>query len=387
MRSVVIILLIFFWSAQADNAWLANSTSALLACCQHRGTGDINATFYEPDCSGHYKAMWVRDFTYMVLYASDFLDPASIRSAIDTIRISQDNVTGFIPDNVATSGQVSWGPWPWQSTHCIDNSIFYPLLVAAFVNWTGDCDSFASLLPSVDRALRAVPLDQGLTWNDPGLPTVTYGFVDSVIPTGHLLFTSLLLYQAATQLLPLTQKCDVAANSSFYTELAVGVKTNLNRLLLDNETGLLFHASNNNRRRCVWGSLLAVELDLVPAGQQQQIVSFIESQLPNVVFAGQFRHLVAPEGWFPNFAGFDLGTYQNGAYWATPNAWALPAIAKFNVPLANKLLQDCVNSFKSYGIMECLNEQGYHGAVDYVASVTNVYYASKRLAQASPAAA
>ena len=116
---------------------------------------------------------------------------------------------------------------------------------------------------------------------------------------------------------------------------------------------------------------------------------------------GQVRHLPFPLLWKRCWTSCPLpGTYQNGAFWATPLNWVLEALnanVRACLPLAptrsalrlapslTRWLQGfhseaaavasaAVSSFMSAGVAECINTDiHYSGVVDYVASATNVF--------------
>jgi hypothetical protein len=73
------------------------------------------------------------------------------------------------------------------------------------------------------------------------------------------------------------------------------------------------------------------------------------------------------------------GTYQNGAYWATPSGWLAWAVARRRPELAGRILADLLNDFQANGIFECVND-GYAKLDTYVASITNPLGAARRLA-------
>jgi VIT1/CCC1 family predicted Fe2+/Mn2+ transporter len=105
-------------------------------------------------------------------------------------------------------------------------------------------------------------------------------------------------------------------------------------------------------------------------------LTFAAGAAPPTIFqAGQVRHLPYPLLWKACWKGCPApGTYQNGAYWATPLNWVLPALQAngFGGEAAG-IASAAVASFQAGGVMECVNAPlGYHGVRDYVASATNL---------------
>jgi len=117
---------------------------------------------------------------------------------------------------------------------------------------------------------------------------------------------------------------------------------------------------------------------------------------------GQVRHLPFPLLWKSCWGSCPSpGTYQNGAFWATPLNWILAALDDHVMRRAlcttthvvlhvmrssssNILLQGfhseaaavaaaAASSFITSGVMECINtDKRYTGVADYVASATNL---------------
>lgn len=66
------------------------------------------------------------------------------------------------------------------------------------------------------------------------------------------------------------------------------------------------------------------------------------------------------------------GTYQNGAFWATPLAWVIPVYTKRDPKLAQDMLLAVIEDFQTKGINECVNGE-YLKVPNFVVSATNVY--------------
>ena len=66
--------------------WMNEATRDILQRC--RITAHDGTTLYTPDGVANYRALWTRDFSYMVENAGDLLDPADIRAAIGNGRFA-----------------------------------------------------------------------------------------------------------------------------------------------------------------------------------------------------------------------------------------------------------------------------------------------------------
>jgi hypothetical protein len=61
--------------------WMKEATLNQLKGCRVKGAG--GTWLHTPDGVGNYKALWTRDFYYMVEYAGDLMDPNEIKASID----------------------------------------------------------------------------------------------------------------------------------------------------------------------------------------------------------------------------------------------------------------------------------------------------------------
>jgi hypothetical protein len=123
----------------------------------------------------------------------------------------------------------------------------------------------------------------------------------------------------------------------------------------------------------IWGSAYAVYVGITSEEQSKKISEYLIRNADQIVMKGQIRHLPGGDAsWNNLFLSITEGTYQNGAYWATPLAWVVPVIAQQNLPLAKKILGDVIKDFQENGINECINTD-YLNIPNYVASATNVY--------------
>jgi hypothetical protein len=112
---------------------------------------------------------------------------------------------------------------------------------------------------------------------------------------------------------------------------------------------------------------------------------------PTLYFrAGQVRHLPYPTTWNRCFGVAqegDLscpgpGTYQNGAYWATPLHYIATAMkATGHASFAESIIADAIHDFKTGGIYEDV-DYGYpansKGVLNYTVRVANFHLSVTR---------
>jgi len=296
---------------------------------------------------------------------------------------------GAAPDRVTAAGSAIFAPGPpgaWPISLAWDNGPFAALLLDAAVGAQADARSrdalFCAWEPTIRRALDFVPLVRGLAWNDPASPNVSFGFQDSVVLPGRQLTVSLLLADAAARMASraLAAGCGSIAH---YQELAAAVAAAIDDLF-DAPSGLFLASDTLETVPDVFGSAYVAALGLSTPARRVGIGGWLAAQWrasnnatapPTVWQEGQVRHLPQPLLWARCWAGCPSpGTYQNGAYWATPLDWVLPAMvaAGFEAD-ASEAAGAAIASFRERGVMEAIDRPlGYAGVRDYVASATNL---------------
>ena len=357
---------------EEERSWMKEETLKQLKGCLVEGAGGV--WIHTPDGIGHYKALWTRDYYYMVEYAGDLMDPAGIKESIQYLLDGQ-REDGCIPDRVNAEGLAIYSPGPPHrpmADHAKDNGPFMALLVTSYIRQTGDEEFFCKVESAVRKGLDQVHLgENGLVYNDPENPQCVYGFTDIVKKTGNLLFSSLLYYEACLEMAELSDKLG-CGDPETYRDRAKAIGENIS-MLWDEKVGMFRAADLDCNQVDIWGSAFAVDVGIVTPEQEKRITTFLVENMDQVLKRGQVRHLPASDPvWQQLFHSCEPGTYQNGAYWATPLAWVIPAYAKQNPELAGKILKTVIADFRANGINECINDD-YAKVPNFIVSATNVY--------------
>ena len=150
------------------------------------------------------------------------------------------------------------------------------------------------------------------------------------------------------------------------------VQQSINKLW-DESTGMFWAADIDCKQIDIWGSAYAIEVGITTQAQTDSITNYLVEHYDEIVRNGQVRHLAGSDThWQQLFHPCPEGTYQNGAYWATPLSWIIPIYARHDMGFAKKMLQTVIHDFQENGINECINE-GYVKVPNFVVSATNVY--------------
>jgi hypothetical protein len=359
--------------SEEDTKWMRNATLQQLNGSRVEGAGGV--WIHTPDGVGNYKALWTRDYYYyMVEYAGDLLDPEEIKASIYYL-INGQREDGCIPDRVNIAGKPVYspgGPNKPMADHAVDNAPFLAMLVCSYVNQTGDEKLFKELEPKLLKGIEHIYVkENGLVYNNPKNPECVYGFTDIVKKTGHLLFSSLLYYKANLEMYELCQKYD-QGNASKYKRRYEYVIQSIFKLW-DDDLGMFWAADKDCKQIDIWGSAYAVDIGIATEEQSKRIASFLVEHYNETVYKGQVRHLTKSDDvWETLFHPCEEGTYQNGAYWATPLAWILPIYDKVKPGLSKFTLEKVISDFQENGINECINDD-YVKVPNFVVSATNVY--------------
>jgi hypothetical protein len=352
--------------------WMKEATLKQLKGCRVEGAG--GTWIHTPDGVGNYKALWTRDSYYMVEYAGDLMDPQEIKASIYYL-INGQREDGCIPDRVNAAGKAIYspgGPNKPMADHALDNGPFMAMMVCSYVNRYNDEELFKEIEPKLMRGLEQIRVkENGLVYNDPKNPECVYGFTDIVKKTGCLLFSSLLYFKANLEMYKLCQKYG-CGNPNKYRRRYEYVRQSINKLW-NEEVGMFWAADKDCKQIDIWGSAYAVDVGITTEEQTKSIAKYLVEHYDETVMKGQIRHLTVSEGvWEQLFHACEPGTYQNGAYWATPLAWLLPIYDKYQPGLSKKTLEAVIDDFQQNGINECIND-GYVKVPNFVVSATNVY--------------
>lgn len=357
---------------------IKTATEALLNGCVIKSDNGVN--MYTPDGRGNYPSLWTRDFAYMVEYANDLMTDSDIEAAIDYLIFGVDS-NGWVPDRVQIDciPRYTAGGEDFPALPNLDNGCFLVLAADAFLNRLPADQAagwFSCRKNALVRGIMCLPTDdKEMILNATEPLHSPYGFTDTVAKGGALCFETLLLWRAKKALIKWLSNI---GESTEALQLSVqSIERYFTDVFMD-KSGMLLAATKQCRQIDVWASCYAVSVGFpLTESEKSGIAKWLITHYNEVVQNGQIRHLPLGEYWEKTFIPVEEGTYQNGAFWATPTGWFADAIAQSDRALALKTIRDALQYFENYGIFECVNGD-YRKLDTYVASATNIYGACKR---------
>ena len=341
---------------------------------------DCGTKLYTPDGFGFYKALWGRDFAYILEAAGEFIPPEEMKDAIEFLMAGA-RADGWIPDRREPDGVARYtaGDEHFPASPNLDTGPF--LVIAADVylrrlEREDACRQFEAWQRVLQRSLDCLPVDEkGLVWNHADPPHSPYGFTDCIVKTGKLAMESLLLWQALGIMKTWGEICGQSVAE--LDEKLRAVETVFAEIFT-HESGMLLASTGCCSQIDVWASCYALHIGFPLTGEQQDRIScWLIENYDSVTESGQIRHLPRGEFWEKTFVFVAEGEYQNGAYWATATEWFCSAVGRLDPGLAAKTVEAALAYFEKYGIFECVNGE-YRKLDTFVASATNVYAAAKK---------
>jgi hypothetical protein len=345
--------------------WLQNQATRVANRSMLESNNGIR--IFTPDGSGHYSALWTRDFYYL-LEGCPFA--VSRKHAIENFMylISGQREDGAIPDRVQADGMAVYIPGlrqPLGNHPATDNPAFIVKMAKLLCDRVGDFRLFEINRDSLEKGLKFPPISPaGLIWIDPSDPHSSYGFYDRIVLTGEVFFSSVLQWDAYRDMAMMDQAIGLRESSIAWSTKADILRNSLQQFW-DPKTGMFRAATNDCNQVDVWGSAYAVYTGLTDANQADRIGDYLITRHNGLMQKGQLRHCSPGEYWQRALTPKD--TYQNGGHWATPFGWWFVAVQRIDPHLAIKTFLELVKDFQIRGIHEWI--LGDILAVrDYVAS-------------------
>jgi hypothetical protein len=367
------------------------------------GPNTSGGTLIRPGGRKCYPAFWIRDFAmslesglitveeqkHALLYTAQHQQEGEMTTASGSIvphgsivdHISFDGKAIFFPgtiDDYQGQGGI-FGKRP-----CYDDHFYFIHMAWYYLQAANDVDILSrkikerSLIERLDLAFSVSPVckDSHIICCDDENRGVSFGFCDSIVQTGKLLFCSLLKYRAAGQMFELHKRLGNHAATQKYADTVSCLKQNITATF-SCDRGLLRASTGTSSQPDVWGSAFAVYIGAVEEKAALAIGKMLADAYiqGTLAFRGNIRHVLTTDDFSDNTA-WELtvnpgrqvkNRYQNGAYWNTPTGWVCYAIALVDKTLAAQLAGEYIDELRDgdfrkgpeYGSpWECIHPDG-----------------------------
>ena len=350
--------------------WLEKESHRMIRACR-REMDDGTAAF-PPQVGSGYEAFWLRDYAYMLEgYSQGFSDKELRDACLVFVRAQRED--GACTDCVKFDGTPIYKPgYGSMGAHPVaDGSQFTVAVAWHTYGRLKDKQLLGQIVDRLIKGMNAVPRnpETGLVHIDPKVPwdRCPYGFTDTVRKQGDVLFSSLLFVQAGRQLADLLEAVNRAGEAKHWRNESEKVSAKIREVFWDPRISLFRAATVKCKEPDIWGSALAVYLDVASREQAIAIAGYFKDHYSEVVQKGQIRHLPGGVYWEQACA---RDRYQNGAYWATATGWFVFTLDLVDPKLADQTVIDLVNDFRRRGCLEwCFGDTAR--LPNYLASGTN----------------
>lgn len=393
---------------------------------EKRGNSGPNTTgrmLITPGGNDSYPSFWIEDLTLSL--ECGYISPDEVKGMLKLTLETQNGpetwhldsgavVPPFaIADHILLTGKPVYFPGtsspgsdqggePWGTLSEFDDNFYAIEMCCWYVQQTKDADFLRSEINGMavmERLSRAfeVPRCEASTQ----LVSVTeqnrstnWGFVDSIVMTGKLLFCSLLKLRASRRMMLLYDILDKPHEAVRYRNITDVLLKSIPEVFTT-ESGWLLAATEKCRQHDVWGTAYAVyENALPPDLRQKAILAILNAYNDGTATCrGNVRHVLTTEDWNQNSAWevtkTPHNTYHNGAYWGTPMGWFLYALSQIDADACTQFVAEYVDElidgdYRRKGTrgspLEC-----FHPGIDhwqnpaYMTSVTCTVGALRRL--------
>lgn len=369
---------------------------------------------------GNYPAYWIRDFAMSLdagfITSKEIVQHLRLTSRVQNGPTERRLERGLIvpphsiPDHIrpdggavfypgtyssgADQGDGTFGILPPVDDHYEYIHIAYRLLRRSETGeFLGEVIGGMRLIDRLTAAFDVPRTDAatGLVSTDRARRAVGFGFCDTVVLTGAMLFPSLLRYRAAGELVELLRAAGEGGRARLYRRICRQIAENLPRVFgrMEAAKGWLIAATETGRQADVWGTLYALHLGVLRGTRARRALETVVDAVRHktIVFEGGVRHVpldldAAPGSAWEETARVPLNTYQNGAYWHTPTGWLIAALHRVRPDLAAQIVDHYLRHLREgdfrrgpdhHAPWECFARGGYAQNGVYLTSVAVPY--------------
>lgn len=369
-------------------------------------TNMTGVTLIRPGGGPGYPSYWIRDFAMSL--RSGLIPPEEIKGMITITATTQNGpkervldaacIPPFaIADHIKLDGSPVFYPGTYSSgsdqggerfgyypPYC--DHYYFIEMVYEYIRQCGEAsilNEVVSGYPILERMERAYAVPESNPDTELLVTTlerraINFGFVDTVVQTGHLLFSSILKYRASQQLAwMLGEFGEDDTRAAIYREKALRIQEAVPAVFGDG-SGWLLASTGCSNQVDVWGTAFAVYTGLLAGDARQAAIRVLhEAYLQgDTCCRGNVRHVPISrdasedKAWSHTVEGFGRkNRYQHGAYWGTPTGWYISALNETDPKSALQMFEEYMEElregdYRRNGGMgspwECFHPDGHH---------------------------
>ncbi|MBP1994497.1 hypothetical protein [Paenibacillus eucommiae] len=350
-------------------------------------------TLIRPGGGSCYPSFWIRDFAMSLdsgmISAEELLGmlrlTASTQNGRTPIELDEGVVPAFaVADHINLDGQPVFYPgtyspgtdqagngWGEHPPYC--DQFYFIEMAHFYIKTTGNQRILMEMwegIPLLERLegaflVPAAEPDTGIVYSALKPRAVNFGFVDSIIQTGSLLFSTLLKYRSSILMAEIMELCGQADQAEMYIRISRQIRHHV-PLVFGSDSGWLLAATEYGRQPDVWGTAYAIYLDLLEDLPYEAALAAILDgyRKGTTCLKGNVRHVPTDADaskesvWEKKTAEYPINTYQNGAYWGTPAGWYMYALSLTDPDASQEMFEAYVDGM----LEEDYRKQGWGGA-------------------------
>ncbi|MFO7821756.1 MAG: hypothetical protein R6V56_06885, partial [Lentisphaeria bacterium] len=215
-------------------------------------------------------------------------------------------------------------------------------------------------LEALSKALRSLPHDP-----ESDLIVLSETAITSDYP-GGLLIPSLLYFRACEQVGDLYQSSGDDGEADVWRAKGRAMAKRIRMCLWDKKRGLFKTGTQITDKHDIWGSALAVYINVATSGQLMSIAGYLRNNCDELFYRGHLRRFAADEDL--SVATEPQHNDRDWKFWAFPVGWAAYALNIIDPILADSLISEYFQTQKQIGVFQWINRQNQSGGVGNLAS-------------------
>ncbi len=273
--------------------------------------------------------------------------------------INFDGGAVFYPGTYSSSNNQGDGSFGFFPPH--DDQYYFINILYQYFQQTGET-ALHMFSPSIgkfspleraEKAFESYNIDEetGLCKSKMPYFTVDWGFCDSIVKSGLLLYPSLLRYRASIQL---SEMLD-SKSSEIYKNFTIKIRDSILNTFAASD-GWLYSSTGLCSQVDVWGTAFAVWNGILKDEILQRAIKAMSIAYKNGMVSsnGYIRQIPNNCDYSETSAwektSFDKNIYQNGGFWSTPTGWYAYSLSLLNIEQSLQLLNDFAEHTQNHQI-------------------------------------